>query len=70
MEALQFLGMSLIQATPNTDQQSELCRAGHPCIESICICCRRHEKEMIQCVLSAEDRDALFAVSPDGELVV
>ncbi|KAL0042243.1 hypothetical protein WJX77_007018 [Trebouxia sp. C0004] len=26
----------------------------------------RHEKEMIQCVLSAEDRDALFAVSPDG----
>ena len=36
-----------------------------------CICfCRRHEKEMIQCVLSAEDRDALFAVSPDGQLVV
>ena len=30
--------------------------------------CRRHEKEMMECVLSAEDRDALFAVSPDGEL--
>lgn len=28
--------------------------------------CRRHEKEMLECVLSAEDRDALFAVSPDG----
>ena len=31
--------------------------------------CRRHEKEMLECVLSAEDRDALFAVSPDGEVL-
>lgn len=29
---------------------------------------RRKEEELVQCVLSADDRDALFAVSPDGEL--
>lgn len=27
---------------------------------------RRKEQEQVQCVLSADDRDALFAVSPDG----
>ena len=31
---------------------------------------RRKEEEVVQCVLSADDRDALFAVSPDGELWV
>lgn len=29
---------------------------------------RRKEEELVQCVLSADDRDALFAVSPDGAL--
>ncbi len=29
--------------------------------------CRRHKKEMVQCVLSSEDRDALLAVTPDGK---
>lgn len=29
---------------------------------------RHHEKEKLECVLSADDRDALFAVSPDGKL--
>jgi len=29
LEALQVLGMSLIKATPNTDQLSMQCRVGH-----------------------------------------